>query len=449
MSHANENYNNKKIIFYLEKLKNIKTLLVIVNIQNLIENKKNVRYDVRANSNSIHIKIFNLQQEIHKLDIPLPLHCRINQNTLHCQQDVNSTDSYSLEIKATLLIDLSDPLQSSSATLLDDVIDDHHLTALDNTDTLKQHLNTTDSGDNSVYCRQCLNRLLKDSVNKDKKYIIKLLPSSNWVEMMDVWLCGCTGVTSFNGFPTGDINALVDYYFIGDRFVLVHNDNVNTEDLVIGSKSKEKVLVGPDYLNQEWNIVQCKMCYSTVGLNQVQENLSYNYRLFKHAITTTLSPPQSFKNYSLSNVSNLYDLYTLETYISTQILLASRSSITFKFSLTCLHSKQVFAIISLIHWETLFYSNYYSNDSSVNTNTDEFKPILKVLYHQIQDDKNDRDIVREWESNYQIKHLYLPPEDCKVVIDLLNSSNNIFPNHRKHLEQSKINFKIGILRLKI
>eukprot|EP01132_Coremiostelium_polycephalum_P004105 gene4105-5136_t len=277
-----------------------------------------IKFDIdKIKTDEIQIQVNDFENDnnlINEIKLKLPLHCKISEKEVKCKY---LESDGSLEIRAPLLE--SNQHHTDHLLLEDDIIDDHHSFAIDTPDSIKSTLQS----------------------NNGIKF--KLLPSSNWVDLMDVWLCGCTGVTSFTDFPTEDIGARIDHFLIGDRFILVHKDNLNCDTLIENHKNILISVNSSSSSFDKWSLIQCSTCNSTLGLHQSEPVTSnFNYRLFKHQITSSSSSS------SFINNNNLYSHYTLETSISTQILSDSRSSITFRFLLISIDTNQVFGMVILL-----------------------------------------------------------------------------------------------------
>ncbi|KAF2075866.1 hypothetical protein CYY_002852 [Polysphondylium violaceum] len=435
------NSNNAPFIYYIEKMKNIKSIHLVIKP---CDGKSFYYFNVKSTHHSYQIDIKNIQDttQQYTIDIKLPLHCKIDpRSTIHNLESNNIlSNNNSIEIKSSLLID---DTNFDQHLYQDDVLQDHHSIALDRIDSLKSSLFDNSSHSSNIYCKYCFNTFINEQQQQQEEWKVKLLPSSNWVDLMDIWLCGCTGTTSFTDFPTSDITSIKQTCFVGDRYLLFHSDDIDKDHVYSSNSSHSSKIIDKD---QQWDIVQCKLCHSSIGLS----NDKQDYKLFKHQLTTST-------NISLTdiNTSNLFRQYTLETYISTYILSEHRSSIIYKFLIVSITDNTVYSMISLLNWETLLLSNFNNIDNDIN-----FKPIIKVLYKNTflnsggtdaQDQEKERqqnqEILKTWSQSHDIKRIYLLPQDCIAVLSILANSNTIYPHHRKHFKNNN-NFNMGYLSLR-
>ncbi|KAM9956859.1 hypothetical protein ACTFIR_003594 [Dictyostelium discoideum] len=456
----NNNNNDEEILlpfrYYLEKMKNIKTIHLVI----IPDDKKSLYYyDVKMTSVQQYlITIFDVTststsniKKSYELKIKLPLHCKIEpKSTTIFKQPTKLNNS--IEIKSKLLIDETNYDQH---LFEDNVLDDHHSSSIDSINSITNLFKNNEKV--NLYCRYCLNSFIKsnDNDNSDINWKIKLLPSSNWVDLMDIWLCGCTGTTSFTDFPTGEINAIKDYCFIGDRFLLFHKDNIKDiiEDTTTTTTEKKDEFVNVfKESNSQWVPLKCKFCSSFIGSKD--NNNNNNFRFYKHQISSSIFPPLPLSydrnNYSNYNNNNLFKQYILETFIASQILTESQSSVTFKFLLVS--SNKIYAMISLLNWETLLLTNYYIKNGNKKQ---EFIPVIKILFKStIMNENNETDkkeiekLINKWEFDFEAKKIYLPNEECFQLLEILNYSNNLFTDDSKTLKNHN-NFNLGILRLRL
>ncbi|EAL61790.1 hypothetical protein DDB_G0291612 [Dictyostelium discoideum AX4] len=476
IKNRNNNNNDEEILlpfrYYLEKMKNIKTIHLVI----IPDDKKSLYYyDVKMTSVQQYlITIFDVTstststsniKKSYELKISLPLHCKIEpKSTTIFKQPTKLNNS--IEIKSKLLIDETNYDQH---LFEDNVLDDHHSSSIDSINSITNLFKNNDNNDNekvNLYCRYCLNSFIKsnDNDNSDINWKIKLLPSSNWVDLMDIWLCGCTGTTSFTDFPTGEINAIKDYCFIGDRFLLFHKDNTkdiieDTTTTTTTTEKKDEFVNVFKESNSQWVPLKCKFCSSFIGSKD--NNNNNNFRFYKHQISSSIFPPlplsydnNNYSNYNNNNNNNnLFKQYILETFIASQILTESQSSVTFKFLLVS--SNKIYAMISLLNWETLFLTNYYIKNGNKKQ---EFIPVIKILFKStIMNENNENNetdkkeiekLINKWEFDFEAKKIYLPNEECFQLLEIMNYSNNLFTDDSKTLKNHN-NFNLGILRLRL
>jgi len=56
------------------------------------------------------------------------------------------------------------------------------------------------------------------------KKVMKM-PTPNWLEFSDLWLCGCSNAT-FKQLEIGEIKGMMDYCLVGDSYFLFHMDDI-------------------------------------------------------------------------------------------------------------------------------------------------------------------------------------------------------------------------------
>lgn len=67
-------------------------------------------------------------------------------------------------------------------------------------------------------------------------YILSLIQSTYWVELSDMWVCGCCN-SKFLQFPLEEIRARAGTCFVGDTFFLFHKDNLHEDSVELSGVS--------------------------------------------------------------------------------------------------------------------------------------------------------------------------------------------------------------------
>lgn len=90
------------------------------------------------------------------------------------------------------------------------------------------------------------------------------LPSDNWHELKDLWVCACTSEmmrnnAALSSLDNGDIRARAGMVLVGFNHLLVHKSNLQTRSLCESATSA--LFEG----NKKWIPVLCRRCFTELG----------------------------------------------------------------------------------------------------------------------------------------------------------------------------------------
>jgi len=177
-----------------------------------------------------------------------------------------------------------------------------------------------------LYCRFCQQLILgpdtADAGAELKR--IQALPSDYWEESsQELWTCLCTKEMLKQNpiISQGPLRALRGRLLIGPTELLIHADNLQRGSLLFLVDDKSVLQshlssASTTFIKdtRKWTSVQCSRCLSHLGtvevpvasstsISTVTEEKYTNFKVFKHAITTSLNPslPSNFFWYCSRN----------------------------------------------------------------------------------------------------------------------------------------------------
>ncbi|EGG23452.1 hypothetical protein DFA_05585 [Cavenderia fasciculata] len=303
-----------------------------------------------------------------------------------------------------------------------------------------------------ITCKTCKSILTNDVS------IVKCLPSSNWTEIMDVWLCGCTGVYEFANLPnaTQDIQSMTNHCLVGDQYLLIHNDNIISDSIVkdnIDSNNNNQHHKHHGHSHNEsttdtttttidlnsllksldlWKPFECSFCQQDLGV--YYQN---NYRLYKHSISSIFNHNSNNNNNDILENKNIFEKHTIETLFSTYLLSQSQSSTIYKFLLQSSTTNQIFAQITLLSWDSLLLLDDFNNKQFDTFDKHNYQPIIKVFY-KLFTKESPSNKESNMEEFAKCKLLTLSDKECFAILGQLEYSNQTLPFFTKTINDNKI-----------
>eukprot|EP01111_Echinosteliopsis_oligospora_P016101 TRINITY_DN6570_c2_g1_i2.p1 TRINITY_DN6570_c2_g1~~TRINITY_DN6570_c2_g1_i2.p1 ORF type:complete len:345 (+),score=65.66 TRINITY_DN6570_c2_g1_i2:45-1079(+) len=174
--------------------------------------------------------------------------------------------------------------------------------------------------------KQSKNNNNNNNVNKTKGIAKVLsLPSTYWVELADMWICGCCN-NKFLQFPLEEIQARKTICYVGDTFILLHCDDIRDDSIQRSSLSCGAYgQVSGCETKSDWLPISCANCQEEIGLLEAVESDQskyFNYKIYKHKISTGLGGIDQF---------NKLKRYTVETLCALNLLATSQAHQCYKF----------------------------------------------------------------------------------------------------------------------
>eukprot|EP01119_Soliformovum_irregulare_P007253 TRINITY_DN19651_c0_g1_i1.p1 TRINITY_DN19651_c0_g1~~TRINITY_DN19651_c0_g1_i1.p1 ORF type:complete len:420 (-),score=115.38 TRINITY_DN19651_c0_g1_i1:11-1270(-) len=321
-----------------------------------------------------------------------------------------------------------------------------------------------------ISCRKCSAPLS----NKSKIEKTLSLPSTYWLELTDMWICGCCG-PNFDHFPLKDIDNREGTILLGETFLLMHGKNLDLTalNMQLNRTEKTKNTVKkhshpterkpghqPHHHHEEdiqarYNVpIQCSKCGSHLGsaecdrdpslisdassdpcddLTAKMEKLStkdlhfFNFKILKHRIAaSSIKDPDR----------NAFSKFCAETVVASEIFAASQAHKKYRYLVQDENGKNRILLL-LTNWDGFLQMS----TNPRNVDKERMVPIITVTYLECQEDASQ---VEKWREKYPLEELRFSSQDCDDLIDVLHRSNErqfpslrMFQNmHRAYLRRN-------------
>ena len=135
----------------------------------------------------------------------------------------------------------------------------------------------------TLFCKHCSSCLISTDFTR-----ILSLPSPYWLEFADLWICTCTHGTPdhdhshqhgsskdrFKQFPLSEIQAKEKICFIGNNFVMLHKNDMNSNSFSIRKDENGNSIVKlPTIESANYNVafsIECTQCNKPLGYLEPQ-----------------------------------------------------------------------------------------------------------------------------------------------------------------------------------
>jgi len=189
------------------------------------------------------------------------------------------------------------------------------------------------------------------------------MPTPNWLEFSDLWLCGCSNAT-FKQLEIGEIKGMIDYCLVGDSYFLFHMDDISKDSICKNELNPKLAFFGGKNNGESlWVTMDCSRCKTSIGIKEENPQNNYSIRLFKDKISTDVVEKNS-----------ILIAYSIETRLASELIYLSQLHQTIKFALCSSITGNVVCLIMITHWENHISSN---NRTFLGS---ELVPILKLQF---------------------------------------------------------------------
>mmetsp|Transcript_1454 Transcript_1454/g.5156 ORF Transcript_1454/g.5156 Transcript_1454/m.5156 type:complete len:503 (-) Transcript_1454:79-1587(-) len=235
------------------------------------------------------------------------------------------------------------------------------------------------------------------------------LPSENWLEMSDLWVCGCCGEGGTRGrfkhFPLEEIKArrgaaLVSF---SANYLMLHRSYFPAAlPLVAGAEPAP------------WKPVECPGCGAVLGLTDAceGEESEASYKLFFHCISSG----------SRAGSDNWFERFSVESKLAQMVYELAKSRHCFRICIYETGQGNPCILIRVMNWATSLRSNVLPEAMQKD-----FTPVIKVLYSLPSDTKFEATSVSWRIMGKGKERLDLLPDEVTALLAVLAHNQQAWP----------------------
>ncbi|XP_077977658.1 E3 ubiquitin-protein ligase E3D-like [Glandiceps talaboti] len=328
----------------------------------------------------------------------------------------------------------------------DGAIDNDSLSTKKMVDPSKE-LDALDNGVCQLSCRVCHSNVLQPNCQFQR---VLPLPSENWRELADDWMCHNSEVT--NKMKKASLEPREKDCFVGDLYLSFNMASVQKNNVITAEKHNHQKLREGTNL-----VIICQKCRCILGKATSSEpdtgpknvlDLAESIQVYKHCIKLWKDEAQM----------DTFRSYTLESYFARLMKTHSSNNTSFRYVVRSnTANRKAYILLWLLNSDSRLVTNTAKPDEELqqltglllsdeeNQQGDGLKSysIIKILYQSCLDNENT-ELLEDWKRDSTVENLVFSSEWCLQLLSLLVNNTQHLPLSLRNTDN---NFQVSYLRL--